>query len=232
MTVDERTREALLATYLHPLALCDRRLTRRGVASALDRELGRLDDDDWNTRYHGAVGIGTPADYRHRLVETRRGAVLCSIHFYKGERDKPFVELIARTNDAVTWGEAARVALDAHAVFAPTRARFMHAGGAPPEAGAGRSLAPDQRFVLGEACTMRRAAADAWDDRLTLERASVDDAEGAMDEAYAQRALSRELDDDAVVVGTIDDRNRASLRTAQRAGRTVVASWWFLSPGA
>jgi hypothetical protein len=306
VTIAPSTRKALLASYLRPLALCERWLTPEGVAKTLDEEIGRLDDDEWNRKYHDAIQIGSPADYRNRLVETDAGSVLCGLRFYNGDRDTPFVELVARTSEDVSWEDGARAAMHAYEVFMPQRASFMRVGASPPETGPGWSTTPDQRFIVGEAGAMRRSPKGQWDDRLSLAPVEVDEAKALMDEAYArfaerqpelaprvppatreqleqcdtdgllrtwhiddecagvlgvvpqtflgleatlvmeefatpswagrgtascaQRALARELDDGALVVGTIDDRNRASLKTAERAGREVVASWWFLTP--
>lgn len=52
--------------------------------------------------------------------------------------------------------------------------------------------------------------------------------------AVAQRALAAEferLEPGSVLMGTIDASNTASRRTAQRAGRREIASWWFIARG-
>jgi hypothetical protein len=306
---DESLRDALLGVLMQSLAPAvlpwsDEATLQADLTAMLDDQLSRRADLPAAEAFHAAIGLLSPPDYLSRVVPVGAAWVLCGIRFYGGDRDRPFVELIAWTERALDLFAAADVAMDAFAAFQPTCARVLLPEGVRLSTRDGRSVRADQVLLVARAGEMTPADRSA---QVALQDAPVDEAAAFVAERYAELALrdpalaahvpasTREqleecaatgrlawwmvdgaragligvargkmlglrgylvieeivapafrgrgtaaaaqcelaseisqADPQALIFGTIDAVNQASLRTARRAGRDAIATWWFL----
>ncbi|MFK7962279.1 MAG: hypothetical protein AB8G96_17345 [Phycisphaerales bacterium] len=180
-----------------------------------------------------ALRLARPEDYLQRVIEVDGLMALVGIRFVGGDREQPFVELIAlaRTDGRDAAPEAAALrsmvgaAIDSHAVFRPTMARLWRStavgeapDACPPALGDGPDLRPrmDQVLVAGPPSDMTEHGPTA--DGIALVDASADAAMAFLERQYAAfREREPEL---SQRVPPADLEDFAGCRTAGRL------AWW------
>lgn len=105
----------------------------------LDEALERCDDELFGRRFalHCPIPGATAADYQHRILPGAGGVptLLAGIRFKGGDRDLPFIDLLAwdaQPASARDWGAVRARLVDAFGVFSPRWIRLRHPGQARP----------------------------------------------------------------------------------------------------
>lgn len=88
-------------------------------------QLSHLSTGVWTKRYFSAIKLATENDYRQSLITTPHGELLCGIHFKGGNREEPFVEIVAWTFPDDELAHGIRLALDRYIIFKPRWARVL-----------------------------------------------------------------------------------------------------------
>lgn len=175
----------MAGTHPHTVAWCGQEAVRAAVQAELATALERTIDLQWAGGFHRQIGLGEPTAYLHRVINLPSGPALAGVRFLGGNRERPFVELLACP--AADVAEAARAALRAYAVFAPGMVR-VHTSGQPPAMhatgpGPGWSIRADQ-FTFAAPVGQMTGAAEATARGLTLHDASLEEAVAFVAEQY------------------------------------------------
>lgn len=128
--------------------------TKANLEAELTTQFNRLNDETWNTRYHNAIKLHTPADYAHQLIQRDNHTTLAGIHFVGGDTRFPFVHIHATTaplNTSDIYAQA-QAALNAYEKFSPTKVRILTPASSP--ANISWLATPDQHILAANVNTI------------------------------------------------------------------------------